>query len=191
MRLFLLALFLATLYLGTQVLFPVEKVEVVGLRHLKEAEVLALTGLRPGEGWLFIGERRLKALRAHPWVRKAHLEKPAPGRIRVRVEERVPFLPLADGSALAEDGTLLPQGAPWARGPRVLGEGPIPVETVLTLARAFPGAQAIRYTPAGFYIEWEEVRLFAPEASLLLGYGRKPEGKGQISLYSWGVSARP
>lgn len=191
MRVWLTLLLLATLYVGAQVLFPVERVEVVGLRHLKEAEVLTLTGLRPGEAWLFLGEGRLRALRAHPWVQGAWLEKPAPGRVRVRVQERTPLLPLADGSALAADGVRLPGGAPLARGPLVQGQGPLPLKEVLALARAFPQAKAIRYAPAGFWVETGEASLFAPEARLLLNYAQMPGLKGRIALYSWGVSVRP
>lgn len=41
-------LLLATLYVASLVLFPVEEVTVEGLRHLKRDEVLARTGILPG-----------------------------------------------------------------------------------------------------------------------------------------------
>ena len=192
MRTILALLLLATLYVASLVLFPVEKVEVVGLQNLKAEELLARVGLFQGEAWLWVLPSRLAPLRQDPWIAEAHLEKPRPGEVRLYVRERKPFLPLPDGSALAEDGTLLPGGAPLARGPKVEGKGPLPKEELLQLARAYPKAKALRYTPAGFWVVLEESTLFAPEASLLLKY---PEGKrpsaSRVYLYSWGVSVRP
>ncbi|KHG65782.1 cell division protein FtsQ [Thermus sp. 2.9] len=190
-RALLLVLLAATLYVGSLVLFPVEKVEVVGLRHLKEEAVLAKAGLYPGAPWLWILPRRLSPLLQDPWVAEARLEKPKPGVVRLLVREREPFLPLADGAALAKDGTLLPGGAPHARGPRVEGKGPLPKEALLALAKAYKGAKRLRYTPAGFYVELPGTVLFAPSAELLLEYAQATWPKGHVYLYSWGVSLRP
>lgn len=191
MRSLLVLLLLGTLYVASLVLFPVERVEVVGLKHLKEAEVLARTGLFPGEAWLWVGPSRLRPLLQDPWVAEARLEKPKVGEVRLLVRERTPFLPLADGSALAQDGTLLPGGAPWAKGPRVEGQGPLPKEALLALARAYPEAQRLRYTPAGFWVEFGEGSLFAPDPQFLLKYAQVGRPKGAVYLYSWGVSVRP
>jgi cell division protein FtsQ len=192
MRTILALLLLATLFVASLVLFPVEKVEVVGLEHLKEAHVLARTGLHEGEAWLWVSANRLAPLLQDPWVAEARLEKPRPGEVRLFVRERKPLLPLGDGSALAEDGTLLPGGAPLARGPRVEGQGPLPKEELLRLARAYPRAKALRYTPAGFWVELKETTLFAPEARFLLEYAQAKGALGsQVYLYSWGVSVRP
>lgn len=192
MRAILVFLVLATLYVASLVLFPVEKVEVVGLKHLKEAEVLARIRLHPGEAWLWVAPSRARFLLQDPWVAEARLEKPRLGEVRLWVRERQPFLPLGDGSALAEDGTLLPGGAPWAPGPRVEGKGPLPKAELLALARAYPKATALRYTPAGFWVEVQGSLLFAPEARFLLEYAQvdRPLGS-RIYLYSWGASVSP
>ncbi len=191
-RTILASLILATLYVASLVLLPVEKVEVVGLRHLKEAEVLARVRLYPGEAWLWVAPSRVLPLLQDPWVAEARLEKPRPGEVRLWVRERKPFLPLGDGAALAEDGTLLPGGAAWAPGPRVEGKGPLPKAELLALARAYPQAKALRYTPAGFWVELQGSLLFAPEVRFLLEYAQvdRPLGS-RIYLYSWGVSVSP
>lgn len=191
LRLTVLGLLLATLYVGSLVLFPVEEVRVEGLKHLKEETVLEALRLTPGDPWLWVFPRRAEALRGNPWVAEASLEKPRVGAVRVVVRERKPFLPLEDGQALSEDGVLLPGGAPFARGPKVVGRGPLPKEALLALARAYPEAHRLRYTPAGFWVELPEATLFAPSTELLLKYAQVPKPKGQVFLYSWGVSQRP
>lgn len=191
MRAVLAALVLATAYVASLVLFPVERVEVLGLKRLEREEVLARTGLLPGEPWLWVLPNRLVPLQKDPWVAEAMLEKPQIGVVRLRIREREPFLPLANGAALATDGTLLPGGAPLARGPRVEGQGPLPVPTLLALARAYPEASRIRYSPAGFWVDFPEGGLFAADARLLLEYAQAERPKGRIFLYSWGVSVGP
>ncbi|GGM91981.1 cell division protein FtsQ [Thermus composti] len=191
MRGFLAGLLLITLYVGSLVAFPIERVEVEGLRHLKEEAVLKAVGLLPGSPWLWALPYRLEPLRKNPWVAEAHLERPRVGVVRLWVRERVPFLPLKDGDALAEDGTRLPGGAPWAPGPKVVGQGPLPAQALLQLARAFPKARRLRYTPVGFWVELPQATLFAPKAELLLEYAQTGMFRGQIYVYSWGVSVRP
>lgn len=116
----------ASLYVASLVAVPVEEVRVEGLRHLSREAVLQTLRLAPGDPWLWVWGNRLRPLLENPWVAEAHLEKPALGQVVVRVRERRPFLPLETGDALAEDGVLLPQGAPLAPGPRVRGVGPLP-----------------------------------------------------------------
>lgn len=193
LKVLLALLLLATLYVGSLVLFPLEEVEVVGLKHLQKEAILARVGLYPGEAWLWVGPSRLSPLRQDPWLEEVRLEKPRPGAVRLVLKEREPFLPLPDGSALAKDGTLLPGGAPWAPGPRVEGRGPLPKADLLALAQAFPKAKRLRYTPAGYWVEVEGGVLFAPKARLLLEYAQagSPLREGRIYLYSWGVSVGP
>ncbi|WP_114313298.1 cell division protein FtsQ/DivIB [Thermus caldifontis] len=191
MRLLLASLFAATLYVASLVLFPVDKVVVEGNRHLQKEEILARTRLYAGEPWLWVGNGRLEALRQDPWVAEARLEKPRIGEVRLVLREREPLLPLADGNALATDGTVLPGGAHLAKGPRVEGQGPLPVQDLLALARAYPEATRLRYTPAGFWVETPQGVAFAPEAQLLVEYAQAGGPKGRIYLYSWGVSESP
>ncbi|ULR39926.1 FtsQ-type POTRA domain-containing protein [Thermus sp. NEB1569] len=191
MRLLLALLLAATIYVASLVLFPVEHIVVMGNQHLKTEEILARTQLYAGEPWLWIRSDRLQGLRRDPWVAEARLEKPRVGEVRLILREREPFLPLADGNALATDGTVLPGGAPMAKGPRVEGEGPLPVQDLLALARAYPEATRLRYTPAGFWVETPQGVAFAPEAQLLIKYAQAGVPKGRVYLYSWGVSVSP
>jgi cell division protein FtsQ len=94
MRTILALLLLATLYVASLVLFPVEKVEVVGLRHLKPEDLLAKARLHPGDPWLWVLPQRLAPLQKDPWIAEVHLEKPRPGAVRLYVRERKPLLPL-------------------------------------------------------------------------------------------------
>lgn len=128
MRILLASLLAATLYVASLVLFPVEKIQVVGNKHLKEEDILARTRLYTGEPWLWIGPGRLYSLRQDPWVEDIRLEKPRVGEVVLVLRERQPLLPLAGGDALATDGTLLPGGASAAPGPIVEGQGPLPAK---------------------------------------------------------------
>lgn len=116
----------ASLYVASLVAVPVEEVRVEGLRHLSREAVLQTLRLAPGDPWLWVWGNRLRPLLENPWVAEAHLEKPALGQVVVRVRERRPFLPLETGDALAEDGVLLPQGAPSPPGPGCGGRAPPP-----------------------------------------------------------------
>lgn len=78
-----------------------------------------------------------------------------------------------------------------AKGPRVEGQGPLPVQDLLALARAYPKATRLRYTPAGFWVETPQGVVFAPEAQLLVKYAHLGMPKGRVYLYSWGVSVSP
>lgn len=81
--------------------FRVERVEVVGTHLLAPHEVLAASGLREGQNVWDDPEPWLAALRAHPAVREAAVERVLPRTLRLRVEEQRPV-------ALVELGTLRP-----------------------------------------------------------------------------------
>jgi cell division protein FtsQ len=192
MRTVLALLLLATLYVASLVLFPVEKVEVVGLRHLKPEDLLAKARLHQGDPWLWVLPQRLAPLQKDPWIAEVRLEKPRPGAVRLYVRERKPLLPLPGGDALSEDGVVLPGAGPLAPGPKVEGKGPLPIEVLLKLARAYPKAKALRYTPAGFWVVLDQSTLFAPEVRFLLEYAQvERPSASRVYLYSWGVSVRP
>jgi cell division protein FtsQ len=85
-----------------------------------------------------------------------------------------------------------PAQAPWPRAPKVEGKGPLPKEDLLKLARAYPKAKALRYTPAGFWVVLDQSTLFAPEVRFLLEYAQvERPSASRVYLYSWGVSVRP
>lgn len=187
-RLLLLGLLLATLYVGSLVLFPVEKIQVIGAHRLRPEEVVRTLGLWEGEPWLWVFPGRARLLLQNPWVREARLEKPRPKEILIRIEERTPIARLGNGKGLSRDGVILPKGE---KGPLVEGKGPLPTRAVIALVESFPKAERILYTPAGFWVEGEGWRLFAPDAALLVKWAKVKAPKGTVWIYPWGVSYSP
>jgi cell division protein FtsQ len=81
--------------------FRVERVEVSGVHLLAPHEVLAASGIHAASNVWDDPEPWRDALRAHPVVRDATVERVFPTGLRIRVEERRPV-------ALVESGTLRP-----------------------------------------------------------------------------------
>ncbi|AEB12187.1 FtsQ-type POTRA domain-containing protein [Marinithermus hydrothermalis] len=193
-RLLVAVLALATAYVASLVVLPIEKVEVVGTAHLTKPEVQRLTGLYPGESWLWATSFKLRALRADPWVKAARIERPALGVVRVVVTERVPVATLVRGKeerlGLAGDGTVLP-GAPRV-GPEIQGFGPDRTREALEIVRLFPDATSIHYTPAGFSVNWQGRKLWAPDARSLRAVADRARmsASTEYYAYTWGVSLR-
>lgn len=206
-RAVLVLLLLASLGVGTYVVLPIERVEIVGNQQLSQAEVQRLTGLEPGRPWLWAGPHQLEPLRKNPWVKNAVLERPALGQLRIVLEERTPIANLLLGQeryGLSSDGVLLP-GAPTGN-PVLEGSGEIPIADLLLLIQTFPDAKRIRFNVAGYQVlapnlnvwgkdvrvlqDWAKVRRIGKsDASNLLAHpGASPESR--IYVYSWGVSAR-
>jgi cell division protein FtsQ len=84
--------------------FRVERVEVSGMHLLAPHEVLAASGIHSGNSVWDDPEPWLTALRAHPVVREAFIERSLPGGLKVRIQERRPV-------ALVESGALRPATA--------------------------------------------------------------------------------
>ncbi len=192
-RLLVVVLALATAYVASLVVLPIERVEVEGITHLTKPEVQRLTGLYPGESWLWATSFKLRALRADPWVKDARIERPSLGVVRVRVTERVPVATLVQGGerlGLAADGTVLP-GAPRV-GPEIQGFGPDRTREALEIARLFPDATSIHYTPAGFSVNWQGRKLWAPDARSLRAVADRARmsASTEYYAYAWGVSLR-
>ncbi len=192
-RAVLLGLLLATLYVASLVVWPIERVEIQGLEHLDRAQVQARLDLYPGDPWLWAGAGRLRPLLEDPWVREARLERPRPGIVRVRVVERKPVATLVTPEGvvgLAADGTRLPGAEPT--GPRIEGFGADRTLEALQIAALLPEAKRITYNPAGFTVDWEgrhlwirnleNLRVWLPRVKMLRG--------NDVAVYTWGVSIR-
>ncbi|MGK0617508.1 FtsQ-type POTRA domain-containing protein [Meiothermus ruber] len=203
----LLTLLLASLGVGSLVVLPIERVEVVGHRQLSPTQVQQITGLEPGAPWLWAWPYRLKPLLDNPWVRSATLERPAPGQIRIVLQERTSIANLLLGKTrmgLSADGVLLPN--PPAQTPVIEGRGDVPIDDLLLLVQAFPNAKHIRYDVGGYQIladglnvwgknvkelqDWAKLsRIGKSDASAVLAHPAA-WSNGRIYVYSWGVSAR-
>jgi len=206
-RALLAALLLATLGVGSRVVLPVEQIEVVGNKQLSSTHIQKITGLRPGEPWLWAWPFKLRPLLDNPWVLSATLERPAPGRLRIVLQERSSVANiLLDNRrlGLSPDGVLLPDAPPQT--PLLVGRGEIPLDDLLQLVQTFPGAKQIRYDVGGYQVlgerlnvwgrsvkelqDWAKVRRIGKsDASPVLAHPAVGSD-GPVYVYSWGVSAR-
>lgn len=138
-KLFLLAVFLvAQTVFFSSAMFRVQTVEVTGTQRLSDSTVRAQAGLSL-EGHLFSVPLRTveERVRALHWVNEVAVRRYMPGRIQIRVRERVPALAVACASqvdvfprgwfVISEDGMVLaPAGAKGdERLPRVLLPSPL------------------------------------------------------------------
>ncbi|HEX2863114.1 MAG TPA: FtsQ-type POTRA domain-containing protein, partial [Deinococcales bacterium] len=94
---------------------PVWGVFVSGTHHLNPDRVAALAHATAGEPWLWVTRGRAAALLDDPWVLSASVEKRFPGRVTIRVVERVPVAVYSrsgdETRVVSEDGTPLPGAA--------------------------------------------------------------------------------
>jgi hypothetical protein len=82
--------------------FEVEALAARGLSWLSASDVARAAGLEPGLRLADVDPLRLEArLRAHPWIREAHVQPLPPRRLLVDVVERRPLALAAEGAALA------------------------------------------------------------------------------------------
>lgn len=71
--------------------FEVRQLEVKGAHVVREADILALAGVRQGMSSLEVDEdAAAEAVRTHPWIRDAVVELNLPDRVHVLVTERKP-----------------------------------------------------------------------------------------------------
>ncbi|RIH86442.1 Cell division protein FtsQ [Meiothermus luteus] len=203
-RVLLLLLLLASLATGSQVVLPVEEVEVVGNQQLSPDYIRQVTGLEVGSPWLWAWPYRLQPLLQNPWVRTAQLERPAIRRLRIVLEERKSIANLRLGPelyGLSADGVLLP-GAP-RQAPLLVGQGQPPLADLVLLVQTFPQAERIRYGVGGYQVEKGNLRVWGRTVRELQDWAKasrigpsaainplRPPDAGRIYVYSWGVSAR-
>lgn len=90
--------------------FAVHQVEVRGASLLSPQEVIALSGITPGESLLRIdGERIRRRLEEDPRIGAARVRRIPPDRLVLEVDERVPvaLLPYADGFLFVDEAGRL------------------------------------------------------------------------------------
>ena len=180
--------------------FPVASVAVSGTRFLKPKEVAQMSGVLPGNPWLWASSARAGALSDNPWVASARIVKFFPGRIEIKITERTPLAAYkrSDGSlvVLASDGVELP-GAPL---PALMLEGfdalALPEALkVAGLAKQL-GAVRLRFTPQGFLMRVGDTRVWSDSYASLLKYGGSVKilamnrAGERVNVYPWGVSVQ-
>ena len=189
-----LLLFLATLLLVSRLAPRVTQIEVAGVRHLSEAQVLAEADLKLGDPFLWVIRPRFASLARDPWVMRAEVVRRWPGTVSVNVWERTPFV--SDGARVyALDGTALPGAAKEEVPVTLSGWGPdrkAEALELLTLLADFQ-PEVISYSPSGFEIHLAHTELFTPSAEALkaqwsgfLSQGSSEESR--VAVYPWGVS---
>jgi hypothetical protein len=72
--------------------FAVSEVRVVGAGRTSPEELVELADIASGDPWLAFDGAAVEArLCGHPWVARARVRRPWPGRVVLRVEECVPI----------------------------------------------------------------------------------------------------
>jgi cell division protein FtsQ len=109
--------------------FAVERVEVAGQSQLSADDVVAASGLAPGQNLFRLDARRAVAgVEALPLVRRAELVRAFPNRVTLQVEERRPFILIHAGGLNWVDEQGVPLGpekrAVALDAPLVSGVGP-------------------------------------------------------------------
>ncbi len=180
--------------------FPVANVAVSGTSFLKPKEVARMSGVLPGNPWLWVSNARAGELASNPWVAQARIVKIFPGRIEINITERTPLAAYkrSDGSlvVLSFDG----QELPGASRPALMLEGfdalALPEALkVAGLAKQL-GAARLRFTPQGFLMRVGDAQVWSDSYASLLKYGgsvkmlaMKQAGK-RVNVYPWGVSVQ-
>jgi cell division protein FtsQ len=154
--------------------FATTRVEVVGARLVAPHEVVAASGIRIGVNVWTDPERWEAALRAHPVVETARVERRLPGTLRIRVREKRVVALVAAGvlRPATGDGELLPVD-------------PALVPLDLPLAGAAPDT-VVRITDAGLLSLLAEAGRLAREDAVLMSrvseLGRMPDGSTRLVL---------
>lgn len=142
-------------------LFRVREVELTGATRVRREEFAALAALAPGASMFGFDPARLRAdVQAHPWVRRATVQRILPDRVRIEIEERVPVaLVLVDGDLVEMDreGVLLPA--------REMAPGDLPVVSGAPVPHPVPWGE-VRHDAA-----WSLAARFVGEVEALVGAG--------------------
>ena len=203
-----LLLIFSALLLVSRLVPRVTQIEVTGLRHLSEAQVLEKADLRPGDPFLWVIRPRFEPLSRDPWVSRVQVLRRWPHTVSVNVWERAPYF--SDGEGVyALDGTRLP-GAPREEAPvHLSGWGPdrrAEALGLLSLLAAFR-PEVLSYSPSGFEVSLAHAELYTPSLDALRAHwsgfvsqhasqqasqqGGSEGKRPRVAVYPWGVSVKP
>ena len=164
-------------------LLEVERVVVVGGRHVSADDVEAVAGLDRDNLLLLSTERVAERVRRLPWVRRARVTRRLPDTVRVKVKERRPAMVLATTEGrwtLDRAGRVLGRGAadralPVLGGVRVARLTPgdvLPdaeVQAALDVWRSLP--RALRARVAGVFASSLERIALSLDDDVVVRYG--------------------
>jgi cell division protein FtsQ len=87
--------------LASSSLFEIERVDVVGVRHLAPEAVVRKAAVPAGATLLrFPKAAIVQRLAADPWVAEVHITRDYPRTLRIRIVERVPFARVDTGQSI-------------------------------------------------------------------------------------------
>lgn len=129
-------------------LFAAKTIDVEGMSHLKEAQVLEAGGVTTQTNLIYFSTATIEArLERQPWIRDASVERTLPSTLTITIQERIPAAVGTRGGAIfliAADGTTLEEvaheaGLPSIRGvrPGEVGDSPEPMRGPAAAAAAF------------------------------------------------------
>jgi cell division protein FtsQ len=164
-------------------LLEVERVVVVGGRHVSAEDVEAVAGLDSDNLLLLSTERVAQRVRQLPWVRRARVIRRLPDTVRVRVKERRPAMVLSTTRGrwtLDREGRVLGRGAaertlPVLGGVRVAHFVPgdvlsdAEVQAVLDVWRSLP--RGLRARVAGVFASSLERIALSLDDDVVVRYG--------------------
>jgi cell division protein FtsQ len=153
--------------------FHLAQVKVTGIHYLAEEEVLAASGLKPGEGMFRLDLKSAQAkVAALPWVKRVMFERRLPQNILISVEERRPAALLdagalwgvdAEGRLLSPSQRLLDEDLPLLSGVSV---GPEDVGNTRVAERLNPALGFLSFLKkedAALYADVSEVQASHPD----------------------------
>jgi cell division protein FtsQ len=189
-----LLIFLSSILIGSRFYPLIARVEVIGNSHYSPEEIMMLANVTPGDPFLWVTQGRLARLRADPWILGIRVIRHWPDTIAITVSERTPAV--SDGvQSYALDGTVLTNVSAEVQASliQLSGWGPPRRDEAFDLIRQLNdyGVQMVDYSPAGFTIQLDTVRLFTPNLELLQANwsGFLSQQGTRVSVYPWGVSA--
>lgn len=189
-----LLILLSGILIGSRFYPLIARVEVLGNSHYSQEEIMALANVAPGDPFFWVTRGRLARLQADPWILGVRVMRHWPDTIAITVSERTPVA--TDGvQSYAIDGTVLPNVSADVKASliQLSGWGPSRHDEALNLIRQLTdySIQMVDYSPAGFTIQLDGVRLFTPNLELLQANwsGFLSQQGTRVSVYPWGVSA--